>query len=424
MPPGSRRAPIAAPLPEPTPSIRLGLSANWRQFALLVVVNAFVGAMVGLERTVVPLIAQADFGLVSKTVVLSFLVSFGIVKALANLLAGQLADRIGRKPILVAGWLAGLPVPLLIIWAPSWGWVVFANVLLGVNQGLCWSTTVIMKIDLVGPARRGLAMGVNEFAGYVAVSLSALVTGYLAAAHGLRPTPFYPGIAFALLGLALSVFAVRETHGHARVEARQLGQAVAQPRFAQILLLTTWHDRTLFAASQAGMVNNMNDGMVWGLIPVFLAARGVALDRIGVVTATYPLVWGVGQLATGALSDRWGRKWMIASGMWVQAVGIAAFVISRSFGSWMAGATLLGIGTALVYPTLLAAVSDVAHPDWRASAVGVYRLWRDAGYAVGAIAAGLLADAFNVPFAISAIAALTFASGVVVAGVMVETLPQ
>jgi MFS family permease len=411
-------------LPETTPAIRLGLGANWRQFALLVVVNAFVGAMVGLERTVVPLIARTDFGLVSKTVVLSFLVTFGIVKALANLFAGQLADRIGRKPLLVAGWLAGLPVPLLIIWAPSWGWVVFANVLLGVNQGLCWSTTVIMKIDLVGPARRGLAMGVNEFAGYVAVSLSALVTGYLAAAHGLRPTPFYPGIAFALLGLALSVFAVRETHGHARVEARQLGQAAAQPRFAEILLLTTWHDRTLFAASQAGMVNNMNDGIVWGLIPMFLAARGVALDRIGVVTATYPLVWGVGQLATGALSDRWGRKWMIASGMWVQAVGIAAFVISRSFGSWMAGATLLGIGTALVYPTLLAAVSDVAHPDWRASAVGVYRLWRDAGYAVGAIAAGLLADAFTVPFAITAIAALTFTSGVVVAGVMVETLPR
>ena len=414
IPPSWRRAPIAAPLPETTPPIRLGLGANWRQFTLLVVINAFVGAMVGLERTVVPLIARADFGLVSKTVVLSFLVSFGIVKALANLFAGRLADRIGRKPLLVAGWLAALPVPLLIIWAPSWGWVVFANVLLGVNQGLCWSTTVIMKIDLVGPARRGLAMGVNEFAGYVAVSLSALVTGYLAAAHGLRPAPFYPGIAFALLGLALSVFAVRETHGHARAEARQL---------AQIPLLTTWHDRTLFTASQAGMVNNMNDGMVWGLIPVFLAARGVALDRIGVVTATYPLVWGVGQLATGALSDRWGRKWMIASGMWVQAVGIAAFVISRSFWPWMAGATLLGIGTALVYPTLLAAVADVAHPDRRASAVGVYRLWRDAGYAVGAIAAGLLADAFTVPFAITAIALLTFASGVVVAGVMVETLP-
>jgi MFS family permease len=424
IPQSWRRAAIAAPLPETTPSIRLGLGANWRQFALLVVVNAFVGAMVGLERTVVPLIARADFGLVSETVVLSFLVSFGLVKALANLFAGQLADRIGRKPLLVAGWLAGLPVPLLLIWAPTWGWVVFANVLLGVNQGLCWSTTVVMKIDLVGRAHRGLAMGVNEFAGYVAVSLSALVTGYIAAAHGLRPAPFYPGIAFALLGLVLSVFAVRETHGHARTEGRQLGQVGGQPRFVQILLRATWHDRALFAASQAGLVNNMNDGMVWGLIPVFLAARGVALDRIGVVTATYPLVWGMGQLATGALSDRWGRKWMIASGMWVQAVAIAGFVVGRSLWSWLIGATLLGIGTALVYPTLLAAVADVAHPDWRASAVGVYRLWRDAGYAVGAITVGLLADAFSVPLAIIAIAALTFASGVVVAGVMHETLPQ
>src|SRR5881409_2376289 len=416
-PPSWRQAPIAAPLPEAPSPIRLGLGANWRQFTLLVVVNAFVGAMVGLERTVVPLIAQADFGLVSKTVVLSFLVSFGIVKALANLFAGQLADRIGRKPLLVAGWLAGLPVPLLIIWAPSWGWIVFANVLLGVNQGLCWSTTVIMKIDLVGPARRGLAMGLNEFAGYFAVSLSALLTGYLAASHGLRPAPFYPGIAFAVLGLVLSVFVVQETHGHARAEARQLGRDAPRPRFAHILLLTSWKDRALFAASQAGMVNNLNDGMVWGLIPVFLAARGPALNRIGVVTAAYPLVWGIGQLGTGALSDRWGRKWMIASGMWVQAAGIAALVVGRSFSSWMAG-------TALFYPTLLAAVSDVAHPDWRASAIGIYRLWRDSGYAVGAIAAGLLADAFNMPVAITAIAALTLVSGVVVAGVMYETLPE
>ena len=281
-----------------------------------------------------------------------------------------------------------------------------------------------MKIDLVGPARRGLAMGLNEFAGYVAVSLSALLTGYLAAAHGLRPAPFYPGIAFAVLGLVLSVFFVQETHGHARAEARQLGSDARRPGFAHILLLTSWKDRALFAASQAGMVNNLNDGMVWGLIPVFLAARGVTLDRIGVVTATYPLVWGMGQLVTGALSDRWGRKWMIATGMWVQAVGITAFVAGRAFSSWMAGATLLGIGTALVYPTLLAAVSDVAHPDWRASAVGVYRLWRDSGYAVGAIAAGLLADAFTMPFAITAIAALTLVSGVVVARVMYETLPD
>jgi MFS family permease len=409
-------------LPETPSPIRLGLGANWRQFALLVVLNAFVGAMVGLERTVLPLIAQADFGLVSTTVVLSFLVSFGVVKALANLFTGQLADRMGRKPLLVAGWLAGLPVPLLIIWAPSWGWVVFANVLLGVNQGLCWSTTVIMKIDLVGPARRGLAMGLNEFAGYVAVSLSALLTGYLAAAHGLRPAPFYPGIAFAAIGLLLSVFAVRDTHRHARTEARQLGADHARPSFIQVLLLASWRDRALFAASQAGMVNNLNDGMVWGLVPVLLAARGVALGHIGVVAATYPLVWGVGQLATGALSDRWGRKWMIASGMWVQATGIVAFVVGRSLSFWMAGATLLGIGTALVYPTLLAAVSDVAHPDWRASAVGVYRFWRDSGYAIGAIAAGLLADAFSLPFAITAIALVTFASGVVVAGVMYETL--
>src|SRR5256712_8426983 len=422
-PPSLRQAPIAAPLPETSSPIQLGLGANWRQFTLLVVVNAFVGAMVGLERTVVPLIAQADFGLVEKPVGLSFLVSFGIVKALTNLFAGQLADRIGRKPLLVAGWLAGLPVPLLIIWAPSWGWIVFANALLGVNQGLCWSTTVIMKIDLVGPARRGLAMGMNESAGCVGVSLSALLTGYLAASHGLRPAPFYPGIAFAVLGLALSVFFVQETHGHARAEARQLSSHARRPRFAHILLLTSWKDRALFAASQAGMVNNLNDGMVWGLIPVFLAARGVTLDRIAVVTATYPLVWGAGQLATGALSDRWGRKWMIASGMWAQAAGITAFVVGRSFASWMAGATLLGIGTALVYPTLLAAVSGVAHPQWPASAVGVYRLWRDSGYAVGALAAGLLADAFSLPLAIAAIAVLTLASGVVVAGVMYETLP-
>src|SRR5947199_8055420 len=281
-----------------------------------------------------------------------------------------------------------------------------------------------MKVDLVGPARRGRAMGMNEFAGYVAVSLSALLTGYLAAAHGLRPAPFYPGIAFAVLGLVVSVFAVRETRGHARAESRQLGPDAPRLGFGGVFLVTSWRDRALVAARQAGMVNNLNDGMVWGLIPVFLAARGVTLDRIGVVTATYPLVWGMGQLATGALSDRWGRKWMIASGMWVQALGITAFITGRSFSSWIAGATLLGIGTALVYPTLLAAVSDVAHPDWRASAVGVYRLWRDFGYAIGAIAAGLLADAFTMPFAIGAIAALTFASGVVVAGVMYETLPD
>src|SRR6267142_2592878 len=284
-PPSWRQAPIAAPLPETPSPIRLGLGANRGQFALLVVVNAFVGAMVGLERTVVPLIAQADFGLVSKTVVLSFLVSFGIVKALANLFAGQLADRIGRKPLLVAGWLAGLPVPLLIIWAPSWGWIVFANVLLGVNQGLCWSTTVIMKIDLVGPARRGLAMGLNEFAGYVAVSLAALASGYIAATYALRPQPFYLGVAFALAGLVLSIFFVRESAAYARAEATQLRggnslTSATRPTFRAMFMNVSWKDRALSSASQAGMINNLNDGMAWGLFPIYFAGSGLALEQV------------------------------------------------------------------------------------------------------------------------------------------------
>jgi MFS family permease len=410
--------------------LSLGIRANWQQFTLLVVVNAFVGAMVGMERSVVPLIAQADFGLVSKSAILAFVLSFGLVKALVNLLAGRLSDGLGRKRILIAGWLAGLPVPLLIIFAPSWGWIVFANVLLGINQGLCWSTTVIMKIDLAGPKQRGLAMGLNEFAGYLAVSLSALLTGYLAASHSLRPVPFYPGLGFAVLGLLLSIFFVRETQGHARHEAGLAaatttssgGQSPA-PSFAQILLLTSWKDRTLFAASQAGMVNNLNDGVMWGLIPLFLAGAGLPLERVGLIVAAYPGVWGLGQLFTGALSDRWGRKPLIAMGMWVQALGIGTLVAGRSFGPWLGGAILLGLGTALVYPTLLAAISDVAHPDWRASAVGVYRLWRDGGYAVGALTAGWLADGLGIPAALAAVGGLTFLSGLLVAGVMVETLP-
>lgn len=408
----------------PAPPIHLGLRSNWQQFTLLVIVNAFVGAMVGLERTVVPLIPEADFGLVSRSVTLAFIVSFGVVKALANVLAGWLSDRVGRKGILIAGWLIGLPVPLLIIVAPNWGWVVFANVLLGINQGLCWSTTVIMKIDLTGPKQRGLAMGLNEFAGYGAVSLSALAAGYLAAAYGLRPVPFYPGLAFAAPSLLLSLFFVRETRGHARHEARAAAAShpAASPSFSQVLLITSWRDRALFAVGQAGMVNNLNDGLVWGLLPIYLTARGLALDQVAIIAATYPGVWGVSQLFTGALSDRLGRKNLSASRMWVQAVGIGLFVIGSSYGVWWLGAVLLSLGTALVYPTLLAAISDVAHPDWRASAVGVYRLWRDGGYAIGALAAGWLADAFDIPTAIWAIAALTLLSGIVVAGVMYETL--
>src|SRR6184192_3047964 len=384
--PSWRQAPIAAPLPETPSPIRLGLGANWRQFTLLVVVNAFVGAMVGLERTVLPLIAQADFGLVSKTAVLSFLISFGVVKALANLFAGQLADRIGRKPLLVAGWVAGLPVPLLIILAPSWGWVVLANVLLGVNQGLCWSTTVIMKIDLVGPARRGLAMGLNEAAGYGAVSLAAIAAGYLAATYALRPQPFLLGIGFALAGLLLSLFFVRESHGHARHEAALLahpsgqmagsvpsspaatGDRPTSPSFEDIFLLTSWKNRTLFGVSQAGLVNNLNDGLAWGVFPLFFAAGGLSIAQIGLLAGIYPGVWGATQLLTGALSDRVGRKGMIVGGMLLQGVALGLLPLLHGFGWWALTMAMLGLGTALVYPTLLATIADVAHPDWRASA--------------------------------------------------------
>jgi MFS family permease len=409
----------------------LGLRANWQQFWLLVLINAFVGAMVGLERTVVPLIAEADFGLVSKTVILSFIISFGIVKALANLFAGRFSDRLGRKPMLIFGWLMGLPVPFLIIFAPGWKWILFANVLLGINQGLCWSTTVIMKIDLVGPKQRGFAMGLNEFAGYLAVSLSAFMTGYLAANYNLRPVPFYPGFAFAGLGLILSVFFVKETRSFARreVQVKDLNVPLSEQHpqklsFTQILLLTSWKDRALFSASQAGMVNNLNDGMVWGLLPIFLTDAALPLEKIAIIAAAYPAVWGLIQLITGALSDRWGRKWMIAAGMWVQAAGIVCFVVGNNFWDWLAGAVILGLGTALVYPTLLAAVSDVAHPHWRATSVGVYRLWRDGGYAIGALVSGLLADVLEIPGAIMAIGGLTLLSGMIVAGVMYETLPE
>jgi MFS family permease len=405
--------------------VRLGLRANWQQFWLLILINAFVGAMVGLERAIVPLLAADDFGRTSRTLILSFIITFGAVKALANLLAGRMSDRIGRKRMLVAGWLVGLPVPFLVMLAPSWDWVVLANVLLGVNQGLCWSTTVIMKIDLVGPARRGLAMGLNEFAGYGAVSLAALASGYLAATYALRPQPFYLGVVFAVAGLVLSVLLVRESHGHARDEARLVGgdNNVQQPSFAHILLLTSWKDRALFASSQAGMVNNLNDGLAWGLFPLYFAAAGLGIEQVGILAAIYPGVCSVTQLGTGALSDKLGRKGMIVGGMWVQAVGILLVLLTRGFGPWAVAMALLGLGTALVYPTLLAAISDVAHPDWRASAVGVYRLWRDDGYAVGALLAGVVADLLGVPWAIAAIAALTFASGVVVLGRMYETVP-
>ncbi|HXF63834.1 MAG TPA: MFS transporter [Caldilineaceae bacterium] len=411
----------------PDRPLALGLRANWRQFTLLVLINGFVGGMVGLERTVVPLIAEQEFGLVSRTVILSFILSFGVVKAFSNLVTGGLSDRLGRKPLLVAGWLAALPAPLIIMWAPSWGWIVLANVLIGISQGLCWSTTIIMKIDLVGPKRRGLAMGLNEFAGYVALSLVALATGYLAAAYGLRPQPFLIGVALALAGLVFSAWFVRETRPYARQEGRLQGASEGgrgRPARLVDVLLATGRDRALFSASQAGLVNNLNDGMVWGLLPLFLAGAGLRVAQIGMVAAVYPGVWGVCQIVTGALSDRLGRKWMIAVGLWVQAVGIVSVVLVDGFVFWFLAAALMGLGTALVYPTLLAAVGDVARPERRGATVGVYRFWRDGGYAIGALLAGALADTIGISGTILVIGALTALSGLIVAGVMAETLPD
>ena len=407
---------------------RLGIRANLAQFSLLVGVNALVGGMIGQERTVLPLLAERVFHLEAFTAALTFIVAFGAVKAATNFFAGTLSDRYGRKPVLVAGWLIGLPVPLLLIWAPVWGWVIFANVLLGVNQGLTWSTTVIMKIDLAGPAKRGTAMGVNEAAGYGAVAITALATGFLAARYGLRPAPFYLGLAYAGLGLGMSALFVRETHGHAKHEATSHVNSSAELHDAlstrEIFALTTFKEKALSSCSQAGMVNNLNDGLAWGLFPLFFAAHGLSVGRIGVLAALYPAVWGLGQLVTGALSDRWGRKRFIVGGMLTQAAAIGLIASSTSFGWWALGAVLLGAGTAMVYPTLLAAIGDVAHPAWRARSVGVYRLWRDGGFAVGAILAGVLADVFDIKTAIWAVAALTAASGLVVAVRMYETHPR
>ena len=404
-------------------SVALGLRANRRQFWLLVAINAFVGAMVGLERTVLPLIADQEFGIVSRSAVLSFLVTFGLVKAATNFFAGVAADRIGRKPVLLLGWLFGIPVPFLVIWAPAWSWIVFANVLLGINQGLAWSTTVIMKIDLVGPKRRGFAMGLNEFAGYLAVALSAYATGHVASVFGLRPEPFYMGIAFAAIGLSLSALFVRETAGHVHEEIRLSGEFETAPSTREVFARVSWKDPALMSCSQAGLFNNLNDGLAWGLFPLFFAAAGLSLRQIGILAAVYPATWGILQLMTGTLSDRWGRKWMIVGGMALQGLALLGMAVTEGFVAWMVAAVVLGAGTAMVYPTLLAAVSDVAHPNWRGSAVGVYRLWRDSGYAVGAIVAGILADAFAIPVAIMVIGFLTIGSGLFVAWKMPETRP-
>ena len=413
----------------PVERLRLGLRANLSQFVLLVAVNGLVGGTLGQERTVLPLLAQAEFGVGRYSAAMAYVLAFGVAKAVTNYFAGTWSDRYGRKPVLVAGWLIAVPVPVMLIVAPSWGWVIAANVLLGVSQGLTWSTTVIMKIDLVGRTNRGLAMGLNEAAGYFAVAVMAVITGYVAEAQGLRPAPFLLGLALAAIGLALSAVAVRETRGHAHFEGQQNGPTdggnAARQSLTnrQVVVQTSVREPALSSASQAGMVNNLNDGLAWGLFPVLFASAGLSVARIGILTALYPAVWGLGQLITGVLSDRWGRKWLIVAGMVTQAGALAVIASSHTFTVWALAAVLLGTGTAMVYPTLLAAIGDVAHPSWRARAVGVYRLWRDSGFAVGALLAGIVADSYGLRAAVHVVAGLTAVSGLLVAVRMYETHP-
>lgn len=413
----------------PASPVRLGLRENLAQFSLLVLVNAFIGGMVGLERTVVPLIGTEEFRIGSETVVFSFIIAFGLVKAFVNLASGLLADRFTRKTVLIAGWLVGLPVPFMLAYGPSWVWIVGANVLLGISQGLAWSMTVNMKIDLVGPRHRGLAMGLNEAAGYGTMGLTALATGYIAASHGLRPEPFYLGIFYSIVGLLLSIALVRDTREHAVLEARSHASAPAdlsRPSSASVFAETSWRNRTLFSVSQAGLVNNLNDGMSWGVFPLLFIANGVTLEGVGLIKAVYPIIWGVGQIITGSLADRVGRKRLIVLGMLVQAAGhvVIGLGLQAPMIAGLVGSVLLGAGTAMVYPALLAAVSDVAHPSWRATSLGVYRFWRDLGYAVGALMSGVVAAFLGLVWAVHVAGMLTCLSGLLAWRYMAETFPR
>ena len=404
---------------ETHPSVVLGLRANWPQFALLVAVNVFVGGMIGLERSILPALAESEFGVTSKTAAVSFIATFGVAKALSNLFAGDLSRRITRRKVLIAGWLFGLPVPFMLIWAPAWGWVIGANVLLGINQGLAWSMTVNMKVDLVGPKRRGLALGFNEAAGYLALAAAAFMTGVIAERFGLRPESFYLGIGLAALGLAVSTLLVRDTAPFVALEAASHpaaspGSTSLTRSFAE----TTWRRPYLFGITQAGLVKNLNDGLAWGIFPLYFASRGLELDRVATLAAIYPLVWGVLQIGTGWASDHAGRRLLIVAGMVAQGVAIAVVGALDFYGGWLAAMALLGLGTAMVYPTLLAAVGDVVPPEERATALGVYRFWRDAGFMIGALTAGLLADLFGFRAAIEFVAVLTVASGVLAAVTM------
>jgi MFS family permease len=446
-----------------TPRLKLGLKPNINQFLLLILVNAFVGAMIGLEQTVVPLLGKEEFGLESNVLVLSFIASFGMVKAILNLFAGNLSDRWNRKKVLVLGWLFGIPVPLILLFAPSWDWILVANIMLGVNQGLAWSMTVNMKIDLVGKEKRGLALGLNEFAGYIAVASVGFLTGYIAAAYGLKPYPFYLGIAFSLLGFIISVVLVKDTSRFTELELRQEQEekvkreqqknqeerdessVIREKRaseksealidnnsvtennldFKQVFLETSWRNRSLLAASQAGLVNNLIFGVTWGLFTLYFVSFGISISDTAFLKALHPGVWGFLQLATGPLSDSVGRKRLIYPGMIIQAVGIWIVLFSRSsYFGLIIGMTLLGVGTAFVYPTLLAAISDIANPHWRATSLGVYRFWRDLGFVFGAVGIGFIADTFDLNIAIQTVAWISLGSGIFVLLVMKETIKK
>ena len=393
-----------------TNSIRLGLKENWKQFTLLVIINAFVGGMVGLERTIIPQIADVDFGLAAKTAILSFIVVFGVTKAITNYYTGALANRFGRKKMLVAGWLLALPVPVLLILAPNWNWIIAANIFLGVSQGLTWSSTVVMKIDLVGEKDRGFAMGLNEFAGYISLALVAFLTGWIASHYGLRPYPFYVGIAIGIIGLLMSWLWIKDTHHHVKLESA----SSTIPLLRNIFWDTSWRHKNLGSITQAGLVNNLNDGMVWGLFPLLLASKGFDLHEIGIIVAIYPAVWGLGQLYTGKLADKHCKKTLLFLGMFMQGIALLGMIWANSFATFVMMSSLLGIGTAIVYPTFLAAISDYTHPDQRPKSIGVFRLWRDLGYAFGAILTGLIADSFGLIAPILAIGLLTILSSLIV----------
>lgn len=391
-------------------NIKLGLKENWRQFTLLVIINAFVGGMVGLERSILPQIAEAEFHIVAKTAILSFIIVFGVVKAITNYFTGALANKVGRKNLLVIGWLVGIPVPFILMFANDWNWIVAANILLGINQGLTWSSTVVMKIDLVGDKQRGFAMGLNEFAGYIAIAVVAFATGWIASEYGLRPYPFYIGIALVFLGLVLSWVLVKDTQHHVAHETTISNV----PRLRRIFWETTWKNKNLGSVTQAGLINNLNDGMAWGLFPILLASEGFTLGQIGIVTAVYPAVWGIGQLFTGKMADYFCKKDLLFWGMLFQGLALIALPFASTVTHFIMLSSILGWGTAMVYPTFLATVAENTHPADRAESIGIFRLWRDMGYAIGAILTGIIADALSINASIFIIGALTmFSSGII-----------